>query len=224
MNTTQSTTALSKHRLEALADGIFAVAMTLLVIELKIPASMHDANHQQLANLLIAFIPKYIAWLVSFFVLAIFWYSSTRHMQYVRHINGQLIALKILFLGLVSFTPFTASLTGEFVYLFISQVAYGSIMFLLGIASICMVRYIYRHPELCGSTPMPMAVYRSAQFRTSGLLVVAILSIVIAYFYPAMGNLAFMLMIPIGIGARRLENRFARQSLEAANEDKILSI
>jgi uncharacterized membrane protein len=220
----QSINGFSKHRLEALADGIFAVAMTLLVIELKIPESLHGAGHDKLAQQLLAFIPKYVAWIVSFFVLALFWFSSHRQMHFVRHVDGKLVALKILFLAFVSIVPFTASLTGEFVYLFLSQAIYSSAMFLLGVSSLLMLRYIYRHPELCGTTPMPHAVYRAAQFRTSGLLVIAILSVVIAHFFTAMGNFAFILMFPIGMIARRIEKRLSRRAAQAAVEDRIQSI
>jgi uncharacterized membrane protein len=223
MTATQNTNGYSKHRLEALADGIFAVAMTLLVIELKIPESLHGAGHEKLANQLLAFIPKYIAWIVSFFVLALFWYSSHRQMHFVRYVDGKLIALKIVFLALVSFMPFTASLVGEFVYLFISQVFYSIVMFLLGCVSLMIGSYIYRHPELSG-TPMPKAVYHAARFRTSGLLVIALMSMVIAHYFTAMGNMAFMLMIPIGIIARRIEKHLTERALQAAVEDKIQSI
>jgi uncharacterized membrane protein len=218
------TTGFTKHRLEALTDGIFAVAMTLLVIELKIPEALHGATHEKLTHQLLELIPKYIAWLVSFFVLALFWFSSHRQMHFVRHIDGKLASLKILFLALVSIVPFTASLTGEFVYLFLSQAIYSSTMFLLGVASLLILRYIYRHPELCGITPMPYAIYRAAQFRTGGLLVIAIISVMIAYYFTAMGNMAFLLMIPIGIIARRIEKRLSARTVEAANEDKILSV
>ena len=62
---------LSKHRLEALTDGIFAVAMTLLVIELKIPETAQIKVPEDLIAALLHLLPKFIAWLISFFVLAI---------------------------------------------------------------------------------------------------------------------------------------------------------
>lgn len=72
------TFCVTKHRLEALTDGIFAVAMTLLVIELKIPEMAHPRTEAQFLGALGHLIPKFIAWLISFFVLAIFWVSHHR--------------------------------------------------------------------------------------------------------------------------------------------------
>ena len=86
---------LNKHRLEALADGIFAVAMTLLVIELKIPETAHITTQEQLIAALAHLIPKFIAWLISFFVLAIFWASHHRLFHYVRVVDGKLTWMKI---------------------------------------------------------------------------------------------------------------------------------
>ena len=69
---------LSAHRIEALTDGIYAVAMTLLVIELKLPD--HQAVHgaEALAQALADLLPKVLAWFISFSVLAIFWFGHHR--------------------------------------------------------------------------------------------------------------------------------------------------
>ena len=66
------------NRSEALTDGIFAVAMTLLVIELKLP--QHGLVHSaaDLLAALFALLPKAIAWVLSFFVLALFWIGHHR--------------------------------------------------------------------------------------------------------------------------------------------------
>ena len=86
---------LSPHRSEALTDGIFAVAMTLLVIELKLPdhAAMHGADDfaQAVADLF----PKFLAWFFSFFVLSFFWVGHHRTFQYVRRADGPLLALNL---------------------------------------------------------------------------------------------------------------------------------
>ena len=71
----ESHTGLSKHRLEALTDGIFAVAMTLLVIELKVPQHETVRDPLDFAAGIGHLIPTFIAWIISFFVLAIFWFS-----------------------------------------------------------------------------------------------------------------------------------------------------
>jgi uncharacterized membrane protein len=177
----ESHTGLSKHRLEALTDGIFAVAMTLLVIELKLPehATVRDAS--DLANGVVRLIPTFIAWIISFFVLAIFWFSHHRLFHYVRIVDGRLLWLNILYLGFVSLMPFSSALAGQYPRMLFSQWFYSSNMF-----------------------------YRGARFRSSGLVVVALVAVGITMFVPASGNAAFMLMIPISMLSRRVEQRAER--------------
>jgi uncharacterized membrane protein len=210
--------SLTKHRLEALTDGIFAVAMTLLVIELKIPESAHVASQAALLNTLVHLIPKFVSWLISFGVLAIFWVSHHRLFHFVRHVDAKLSWLTIAYLACVSMMPFSSSLTGEYGYALASQVFYSINMMMLGVLALLKSRYVYLHPELC-SPPMPRAVFLGARLRTAGLVFVAFVAILISWAIPdrgVIGNVAFMLMIIFGRVGRRIEAReFALQ--QAAN-------
>jgi uncharacterized membrane protein len=215
--------ALSKHRLEALADGIFAVAMTLLVIELKIPETVHGKGGVELSNALFHLIPKFLAWILSFYVLAIFWVSSNRTFHYIRVIDGKLIGLKLSLLGFASLMPFSSMLAGEYAGTLVAQLIYSLNMCALSIASLSATRYIYRHPELSGVV-MPTPIYKAARFRTIGLIFVALLALGIAYFAPFYGNVAFLFMLPVRLIGRRIENAALKPSASTTNEDKIQSV
>ena len=208
---------LSKHRLEALTDGIFAVAMTLLVIELKFPETLHIQTQEQLLDALVHLIPKFIAWVISFVVLAIFWVSHHRLFHFVRHVDVRLQWLTIFYLACVSLMPFSSSLSGEYGGALVSQIFYSVNMMLLGMMALLKSRYVFRHPALC-APPMPLSVFKGARIRTSGLITVAMLAIVVTWALPGMGsigNIAFMLMIVFGKIGRRVEMREA-QSQQAA--------
>lgn len=203
------TFCVTKHRLEALTDGIFAVAMTLLVIELKIPEMAHPRTEAQFLGALGHLIPKFIAWLISFFVLAIFWVSHHRFFHFVHRVDAKLSWLTIYYLACVSLMPFSSALAGEHAGLLSSQIFYSVNMMLLGGVALLKSHYVYRHPELCG-TPMPIGVFNGARIRTSGLIAVALTAIVITWALPgwgAIGNTAFMLMIVFGMIGRRVEAR-----------------
>ena len=196
---------IGKHRLEALTDGIFAVAMTLLVIELKLPESLHIQSGPELTQAILGISGKFIAWIISFFVLAIYWYSHQRMFHYLRHVDGKLVALTMFFLGWISLLPFASALSGQFVKAPASQVVYSSVMLLIGLGAQLCSRHIHRHPELCGDSPMPPPMYRAARFRTAGLMLVALVAIPISQFIPGAGNMAFMLMFVITAWARKIE-------------------
>ena len=145
--------AVSKHNLDALTDGIYAVAMTLLVIELKLPDHSTIEDQAQLINAVVHLIPKFISWVISFFVLAIFWFSHQRLFAYVRHVDGKFVWINILSLGLVALLPYSSALSGEYPTMFFSQVFYSLNMMALGALSMWKSRYVHRHPELWG-TPL----------------------------------------------------------------------
>lgn len=203
---------MSKHRLEALSDGIFAVAMTLLVIELKLPETIHHAGATELAQAIVDLLPKFISWLISFFVLGIYWYSHQRMFRHVRHIDGGLTFRTLVFLGFVSLLPFASALSGQATRALLSQVVYSSVMLLVGAASLWSARYVYRHPELCGNTPMPAAIFRAARFRTLGLMCIAVVAVFIGKWLPGAGNMAFSLMIVISIFGRKIETAAPQES------------
>ena len=200
----EAQTGLSKHRLEALADGIFAVAMTLLVIELKLPEheSVHDSA--ELAQGLVRLIPTLVAWIISFVVLAIFWFSHHRLFHYVRAVDPKLLWLNILSLCFVSLMPFSSALAGGYGRMVLSQCLYSANMILLSVLGLLQWRYVFRHPELW-NTPMTVGFYRGARFRTLGLILVALVAVAIATVLPGAGNMAFMLMFPISTFSRRIE-------------------
>ena len=199
---------LPLHRSEALTDGIFAVAMTLLVIELKLPdhGLVHSAD--ELAGALAALIPKSVSWVLSFFVLALFWIGHHRAFAFVRRTDARLVGLNLVELAAVSLMPFSAALSGEYGGQMLSQVVFSSNMALLGVSALLVLRYIHTHPEL-GTTPMPLARYRGARLRIVGVIGISVVAVAIAAFVPipAFGNMAFMLMAVISPMSRALERR-----------------
>ncbi len=194
---------LSKHRLEALSDGIFAVAMTLLVIELKVP------NHgirtsEALAEAVLGQLPTFVAWAISFFVLAIFWTTQSRLFHFVSRVNEPMTWLMLAYLGLVSLMPFASALGGEYAGVLFAQIVYSAHMILLSTFSLLVVRYLCRHPELWASE-VPARFYHGARFRTLSLMAVAVVAVPINAAAPGFGSTAFILMFPLTRIGRRLE-------------------
>jgi len=205
---TPVTRVLSKHRAEALVDGIYAVAMTLLVLELKIPESavFHSAAefHAQLLHL----IPKFVAWLISFFILALFWISHQRAFHYLRVIDMRLLWIQIYSLLFASLLPFSSALVGEHAQYFAAQVFYAANMAALALLAVWQISYLEAHPNLCDPA-VPWYVAKGARFRCWSIVAVAALALVIASFAPPFGTLAFALMAVLARVGRRIEARGA---------------
>jgi Endosomal/lysosomal potassium channel TMEM175 len=96
-------------RLLALADGVFAIALTLLVIEITLPEGTSDAR---LGAALVALGPRYFAYVLSFAVIARFWIAHHHVFRYLRGYDDTLLWLNFLPLMLVAFLPFPTSVLG----------------------------------------------------------------------------------------------------------------
>jgi uncharacterized membrane protein len=200
--------ALPLHRSEALTDGIFAVAMTLLVIDLKVPEQSAVHSAAALAGALADLLPKAISWALSFFVLAMFWIGHHRAYAHLRRTDNTLLGLNLLQLAFVSLMPFSSALSGEYGTTVLSQAVFSANMAILGVSALCVLRYVHRHPEL-GSAPMPLARYRGARLRIGGLIVISTVAVALAPILPrpSMGNIAFLLMAVVMPASRVLERR-----------------
>lgn len=194
---------LSKHRVEGLTDAVYAVALTILVLELRVPAAESPdvaELHRGLAHL----VPKALAWLVSFAVLAALWISHHRVFQWVRHADGKLLQINLVSLLFASFLPFCSALVGEWSRAFVSQLFYAGDLAALGLVALWQLRHLLAHPELLAE-PMPDGFVRGARLRSRGLVATALLAVAIAAWRPPFATVAFALMAVVNPIGRRLE-------------------
>jgi uncharacterized membrane protein len=104
---------LSKTRIEALTDGIFAIAMTLMVFDIKLPpvAQMGQWN---LRHELIQLWPRFLAYVISFVMLGVYWVGHHNQYHYIRRTDRPFLWINIFFLMGVSLIPFSTGLLGQF--------------------------------------------------------------------------------------------------------------
>ena len=102
--------AFRTGRMEAFSDGVFAIAITLLVLEIGVPSG---AEHDLLSALRDEW-PSYLAYLVSFATIGAVWFAHTVITEYLDHANSVLIRLNLLLLLVVSFLPFPTRLLAEY--------------------------------------------------------------------------------------------------------------
>jgi uncharacterized membrane protein len=102
---------LRTTRMEAFSDGVFAIAITLLVLEIAVPAGSEDDLLGAVADQW----PSYLAYLVSFATIGAVWLEHTVITEYLDRTTAVLIRLNLLLLLVVSFLPFPTRLLGEYV-------------------------------------------------------------------------------------------------------------
>ena len=122
---------LSKNRIEALTDGIFAVVMTLLVLDISVPQISSHYNigsvaaETELLKRLFDLWPKILSFGISFVILAMYWVAHHRQFHYIKQSNRVLIWINIMFLMATCLVPFSTSLLGEYREQEISILVYG---------------------------------------------------------------------------------------------------
>src|SRR5215471_9084383 len=103
----------SVERLAALSDGVFAVAMTLLVLDLKTPAIEAIHSEQDLWHALQALFPRLIVYVMTFMTLGIFWIGQQTQLNHLARSDRSLSWIHLVFLFTVTLTPFSTSLLAE---------------------------------------------------------------------------------------------------------------
>ena len=205
---------LSRHRLEGLTDGIYAITMTLLVLELKVPGhDIHDAAALQAR--LIEDVPRLLGFALSFFVLAMFWLGGQRLLQHLSHVDGGLLRRYLLGLLLSCLVPYSSALVSDFVWAAQANWVYAANLGLMGVMGLLQSAYVRRRPALRADDRDRPAVWRAARVRLWSLIGCALASSVAAAFVPRWATLAYGLMVPAVWLAGRIERRAAPAMVQA---------
>lgn len=124
----------SVERLAALSDGIFAVAMTLLVLDLHVP--VREAIHAEpdLRRALMGLLPRLVMYMMSFLTLGIFWVGQQTQLNHLTRSHRSLAWLHLVFLFAVTLTPFSTQLLAEYIHYRTALLLYWLNILLMGVA------------------------------------------------------------------------------------------
>jgi uncharacterized membrane protein len=128
---------VTKHRLEAFSDGVFAVIITIMVLELKVP---HDADFAAVRPL----VPVFLTYVLSYVYLGIYWNNHHHMLHVTEHIDGAVLWANLHLLFWLSLTPFVTGWMGENHLAAVPTAVYGSVMVLAAISYIILQTAIIR--------------------------------------------------------------------------------
>ena len=143
----------SVERLAALSDGIFAVSMTLLVLDLRVPAAEAVHSERDLWHALVALSPRLVIFLMSVMTTGIFWVGQQTQLNHFARADRNLAWIHIGFLCAITLTPFTTSLLAEFIRYRIALLIYWFNILLLGAMLYWSWRYATRANLLSDELP-----------------------------------------------------------------------
>ena len=127
-------TGLSASCLEAFSDGVFAVAITLLVLNLQIPLLASSLVSRELLPKLVALCPKLLSYLLSFVIVGIYWVAHHHTFHYITRSDRTLLWLNILLLLCIVFLPFPTALLGRYPEQRVSIISYAGRLVITGLA------------------------------------------------------------------------------------------
>ena len=190
---------LPKNRLETLVDGVFAIAMTILVLELRAPQTLGPGG---LAQGLVDLGSRFATFLISFIVLGVYWFAHHQVFHFVLRVNRTLVWLNILFLMGIALVPFAASVMGAYTNDAIALSLYGGVLGLLAALGYLIWWYISGDRGLIepgldpalvhkvrvwlaiGPVITPVAIAVSFVSTTVALLIYLTLPVVFIFFNP----------------------------------------
>jgi uncharacterized membrane protein len=149
------------NRLHALTDGVYAIAMTLLVLELHVPDARSSS---ELVAGLIAIAPNLFSFALGFAVLGTYWVGSAINLSHLARVNRAALFLNVLQLFFISLLPFTTALLGRYPDEAAAVIVYAMHLELLGLAQYVHWIYVLRHPELVLS-PIDARTERATTLR-----------------------------------------------------------
>ena len=185
-----SAAAIDKHRLAGLQDGVYSIAMTLLVLELKLPGMPEHVTDAMLWHALIGIWPKLLTWFLSFWVLAVFWIGDARALGSFSLVDRFLLRLSLWRLALVSLLPFSTAFIGEHGDHVPSAALYAGHLVLL--ASVQTIRHLYVRARPSIVPAQELAHLSEAGPHAYVTLACASAALALAFFVPGYNMLALL--------------------------------
>lgn len=186
---------MGKNRIETLVDGIFAIAMTLLVLDLAVPHINGQVSNLIVENALYGLLPSFISMVVSFFLLAMFWNIHHRIYSQIKSVNGTLLWINVVWLLFIVLVPFSASLNGDYAHLTITDLIFNINMLGIAILLFMNIYIINRNDSI--NVDANKDQLKSSEISTLIFISIALLAIVLSFITPTWGNLVYLLIFPL---------------------------
>ena len=183
-----------KNRLEALIDGIYAVALTLLVLDIKLPEGQAFLTNDALWERLLELERHFAIYVISFVVIGMYWISHHIQFHFIRYTDRRLIWLNMFYLLMISFVPFATDLMGDHKDLVLPCEIYGLTLLLLSGLSFLHLDYLSRHTYLATHELTPEVVTLIKR-RILLFTIIPLTSMVMAFYSTHVAVYSYLLLV-----------------------------
>jgi uncharacterized membrane protein len=197
-----SVTYMDTKRLETLVDGIFAIAMTLLVLGLAVPTINAPLSNAAVQNAIYNLLPNFIALIVSFILLAVFWKIHHRIFHQIKIMNGTLLWINVIWLLFIVLVPFSSTLTGDYGQFSISHIIFNLNM--LGVAVLLYLNWHYAAKNKFLNDKVDDAQIAFTKKLNLFFVILAIIALTLSYIIPQWAETVYILTIPAEMIMKRI--------------------
>jgi uncharacterized membrane protein len=189
----------SSGRISALSDGVFAIAMTLLVLDLKLPPLDPAADRDVVTAVVVEQFPRFISWILSFAIVCRLWIIHHGLLRTGRTRSSSFMAWNFVFLGMIAFIPFPASFISEHHDQALSVFIFSATYLVAALALAAMAVAYRKQLETAGA----LTEVRSVTIAVTIIVSTALISCLLALFSPWLGVLLWVVFpFASALGAR----------------------
>ena len=186
---------MNHTRLDQLSDGIFAIVMTILVFEIKVPVTWGPIDNIGLWSEIKNLLPVFLSYVLSFTLLFTYWRAHHFFVSiYAKNIDSMLTNINALFFMLISLIPFSANILGQYSKNELSVIIFGVHTILIGLTLYWMRRYVL-YSEHIKNPEISKREIRGSTVRTLAPVVFAIIAIPLAFYSIKFAFLLFTLAV-----------------------------
>ncbi len=198
---------IKKGRLEAFSDGVIAIIITIMVLEMKTP-------HSTELSALTKIIPVFVSYALSFVYVGIYWNNHHHMLSIVRSVNGKILWANLYFLFWLSLVPFVTGWMGENHFAMWPVICYGIVLAMNAIAYTILVRLLINHH---GKNSLVAAAF-GAELKEKISLVIYLLAIGLSFVHPWIGFALYFVVAAIWlVPDKRVERKI--QGLDQESVD-----
>jgi uncharacterized membrane protein len=185
---------MNKSRLEAFSDGVFSIAITLLVFNITIPT----CDYAHLPQALMDMLPKILSYVMTFTLIGLYWIGHHFYFDRIKFVDGNFVWMNMLLLLFICFMPFPTGLLGKYPYQVIPLVLYGINLIAANVHSFFMLMYLYKHKHLTNEhfkdefykMQLPLFFWINLTYT---------IAIVFAFFYPVVSYILYLATLGFAI-------------------------
>ena len=197
---------ISTTRLENFSDGVFAIVLTFLAFQFKVPKFSNDVDLMQNFYELVRIAPYLLGFIFSFFFIAVFWVNHHHLYHVIKETNGTLLWYNIYFLFWITMLPFAIAMVGDHPLVPLAAVSLGFVLFMASVAAYLLFRYSYVKSKLVDETLSNDSI-KSGLSKNMLAIIITLIGILIAFKWVYISYCVYFAVLIIYVNPLKMEKR-----------------